>query len=86
MVHLANPSAGESGLLQSRIQPAFRQAISNRGFEPRRCHVRSGDAEVYPDRTCFPTHHLAFWRDHNMLFFSAGVGGPGVLGWLDLKY
>jgi hypothetical protein len=35
--------------------------------------------------TCFPTHHLAFSRDHNTLFFSAGVGGPGVLGWLDLK-
>jgi hypothetical protein len=35
--------------------------------------------------TCFPTHHLAFSRDHNMLFFSAGVAGPGVLGWLDIK-
>jgi hypothetical protein len=35
--------------------------------------------------TCFPTHHLAFSRDHNMLFFSAGVAGPGVLGWLDVK-
>ncbi len=35
--------------------------------------------------TCFPTHHLAFSRDHRMLFFSAGVVGPGVLGWLDVK-
>jgi hypothetical protein len=35
--------------------------------------------------TCFPTHHLAFSRDHEMLFFSAGVVGPAVLGWLDVK-
>ncbi len=35
--------------------------------------------------TCFPTHHLAFSRDHSVLFFSAGVIGPGVLGWLDVK-
>jgi hypothetical protein len=35
--------------------------------------------------TCFPTHHLAFSRDHDMLFFSAGVVGPAVLGWLDVK-
>ena len=35
--------------------------------------------------TCFPTHHLAFSRDHARLFFSAGVAGPGVLGWLDVK-
>ena len=35
--------------------------------------------------TCFPTHHLAFSRDHNRLFFSAGVVGPAVLGWLDVK-
>ena len=35
--------------------------------------------------TCFPTHHLAFSRDHNRLFFSGGVAGPGVLGWLDVK-
>jgi hypothetical protein len=35
--------------------------------------------------TCFPTHHLAFSRDHGMLFLSAGVAGPAVLGWLDVK-
>jgi mannose-6-phosphate isomerase-like protein (cupin superfamily) len=35
--------------------------------------------------TCFPTHHLAFSRDHDRLFFSAGVVGPAVLGWLDVK-
>jgi hypothetical protein len=35
--------------------------------------------------TCFPTHHLAFSKDHNTLFFSPGVVGPGVLGWLDVK-
>jgi hypothetical protein len=35
--------------------------------------------------TCFPTHHLAFSRDHDMLFLSAGVAGPAVLGWLDVK-
>ena len=35
--------------------------------------------------TCFPTHHLAFSRDHGTLFFSAGVVGPAVLGWLDVK-
>ncbi len=37
--------------------------------------------------TCFPTHHLAFSRDHDMLFFSGGVAHglrqpvrPGDLG------
>jgi Carboxypeptidase regulatory-like domain len=35
--------------------------------------------------TCFPTHHLAFSKDHSKLFLSAGVVGPGVLGWLDVK-
>ena len=35
--------------------------------------------------TCFPTHHLAFSKEHSKLFLSAGVVGPGVLGWLDVK-
>jgi hypothetical protein len=35
-------------------------------------------------RTCFPTHHLNFSQD-NILWTSAGVVGPGVIGWLDVK-
>ena len=36
--------------------------------------------------TCFPTHHLAFAEDANhTLWTSAGVGGPGVIGWLNRK-
>ena len=35
-------------------------------------------------RTCFPTHHLNFAKD-DILWTSAGVVGPGVLGWLDVK-
>jgi hypothetical protein len=36
--------------------------------------------------TCFPTHHLNFAQDENQtLWVSAGVAGPGVLGWLDRK-
>ena len=35
-------------------------------------------------RTCFPTHHLNFSED-DILWTSAGVIGPGVLGWLDVK-
>jgi hypothetical protein len=35
-------------------------------------------------RTCFPTHHLNFSKD-NVLWTSAGVVGPGVIGWLDVK-
>lgn len=36
--------------------------------------------------TCFPTHHLIFAEDANQtLWTSAGVGGPGVAGWLDRK-
>jgi hypothetical protein len=36
--------------------------------------------------TCFPTHHLIFAEDANdTLWASAGVGGPGVLGWLNRK-
>ncbi|MGH8693243.1 MAG: carboxypeptidase-like regulatory domain-containing protein, partial [Burkholderiales bacterium] len=36
--------------------------------------------------TCFPTHHLIFAEDANdTLWASAGVGGPGVVGWLNRK-
>jgi hypothetical protein len=36
--------------------------------------------------TCFPTHHLNFASDKNQtLWTSAGVAGPGVLGWLNRK-
>ena len=36
--------------------------------------------------TCFPTHHLKFAEDANQtLWTSAGVGGPGVIGWLNRK-
>jgi hypothetical protein len=36
--------------------------------------------------TCFPTHHLTFAQDANQtLWTSAGVGGPGVIGWLNRK-
>src|SRR5690349_3677771 len=33
-------------------------------------------------RTCFPTHHLNFDRN-NVLWTSAGVIGPAVIGWFD---
>ena len=36
--------------------------------------------------TCFPTHHLAFAQDANQtLWTSAGVAGPGAIGWLNRK-
>ena len=36
--------------------------------------------------TCFPTHHLNFASDANQtLWTSAGIGGPGVIGWLNRK-
>jgi hypothetical protein len=36
--------------------------------------------------TCFPTHHLNFASDANQtLWLSAGVAGPGVVGWLNRK-
>jgi hypothetical protein len=36
--------------------------------------------------TCFPSHHLAFADDANhTLWTSAGIGGPGVIGWLNRK-
>jgi len=36
--------------------------------------------------TCFPTHHLIFAEDaNNTLWTSAGVTGPGVVGWLNRK-
>ena len=35
-------------------------------------------------RTCFPTHHLNFDKN-GLLWTSAGVVGPGVIGWLDSK-
>ena len=36
--------------------------------------------------TCFPTHHLIFAEDaNNTLWTSSGVGGVGVVGWLNRK-
>ena len=36
--------------------------------------------------TCFPTHHLMFAEDGNQtLWTSAGVAGPGVVGWFNRK-
>jgi len=36
--------------------------------------------------TCFPTHHLNFAADASQtLWTSAGIGGPGVIGWLNRK-
>jgi hypothetical protein len=36
--------------------------------------------------TCFPTHHLKFAEDANQtLWTSAGIAGPGVIGWLNRK-
>ncbi|TAK06231.1 carboxypeptidase regulatory-like domain-containing protein [bacterium] len=36
--------------------------------------------------TCFPTHHLVFAEDaNNTLWTSSGVGGVGVVGWLNRK-
>src|SRR5438132_5985674 len=36
--------------------------------------------------TCFPTHHLIFAEDaNNTLWTSSGVGGAGVVGWLNRK-
>ncbi|PYS49120.1 MAG: hypothetical protein DMG13_24070 [Acidobacteria bacterium] len=36
--------------------------------------------------TCFPTHHLNFAADVNQtLWLSSGIGGPGVIGWLNRK-
>jgi hypothetical protein len=36
--------------------------------------------------TCFSTHHLNFARDANQtLWTSAGIAGPGVIGWLNRK-
>ena len=35
---------------------------------------------------CFPTHHLSFGEDaNNTLWFSSGVGGLSVAGWLNVK-
>ena len=36
--------------------------------------------------TCFATHHLNFAHDsNNTLWLSGGIGGPGVIGWLNRK-
>src|ERR1044071_6204035 len=36
--------------------------------------------------TCFPTHHLNFASDANQtLWISAGIAGPGVMGWLNRR-
>jgi hypothetical protein len=76
----ANPDFCKAGSTQPSAK-AFPIAESNRNiamYDP-------ATQKFTLISTCFPTHHLAFSRDHNMLFLSAGVAGPGVLGWLDIK-
>lgn len=76
----ANPDWCKAGSSQPSAS-AFPIAESNRNiamFDP-------GTRKFTLISTCFPTHHLAFSPDHARLFFSAGVAGPGVLGWLDVK-
>jgi hypothetical protein len=76
----ANPDWCQAGSTQRSAQ-AFPIKVSNRNIA-----MYDPAAEKFTlVSTCFPTHHLAFSRDHTMLFFSAGVAGPAVLGWLDVK-
>jgi len=76
----ANPDFCKAGSTQPSAK-AFPIAESNRNIA-----MYDPTAKKFTlISTCFPTHHLAFSRDHTMLFFSAGVAGPGVLGWLDVK-
>jgi len=71
--------------VQGRFDPAIGKSVPDQCVKPQYRDVRSAANKFTLLSTCFPTHHLAFTRDHDMLFFSAGVAGPGVLGWLDVK-
>jgi hypothetical protein len=76
----ANPDWCQAGSTQPSAK-AFPIKVSNRNIA---MYDPAADKFTLLS-TCFPTHHLAFSRDHDMLFFSAGVAGPAVLGWLDAK-
>jgi hypothetical protein len=96
-----NPMFDEKGRIwfTARIRPNDNPAYCKKGSEHPSAKVFPIDSggrnlsffDPQTDKftlihTCFPTHHLNFAADaNNTLWTSAGVVGPGVLGWLNRK-
>jgi hypothetical protein len=96
-----NPMMDQNGRpwFAVRLRPAATPAFCRRGSEHPSAKAfpieRSGrGTSMYDPATgrftlvdlCFPTHHLSFAEDaDNTLWFSSGVGGVGVAGWLNTR-
>jgi hypothetical protein len=77
----ANPDYCKAGSSHPSAK-AFPLPVSNRHvsmYDP-----KSGKFALIS--TCFTTHHLNFAADaNNTLWLSGGIGGPGVIGWVNTK-
>jgi hypothetical protein len=96
-----NPMMDEKGRIwfTSRIRPSknpdvCRQGSSNASAKAFPIEEADRHLSMYDPAsgkftlisTCFPTHHLNFASDANQtLWLSSGIGGPGVIGWLNRK-
>ena len=86
VVHAAHPPGGQSRLLQAGILAPVGADRADRSRRPESVDYDPATGKFTLIDTCFATHHLNFASDANQtLWTSAGVGGPGVIGWLNRK-
>jgi hypothetical protein len=78
----ANPDFCKAGSAHPSAKAFPLNGEANRHFSM--YDPKSGEWKLV--RTCFPTHHLNFARDKdNTLWATSGVGGVGVIGWLNRR-
>jgi hypothetical protein len=96
-----NPMMDEKGRIwyTARVRPNDNPAWCKKGSDHPSAKVfpineANRDLSIYDPATgkftlistCFPTHHMNFASDANQtLWTSSGVGGAGVVGWLNRK-
>ena len=86
VVHAAHPSGGQSGLLQAGSSHPSAQIVPIETGGRNLSYYDPATGKFTLIDTCFATHHLNFASDANQtLWTSAGVVGPGVIGWLNRK-
>ena len=85
LVHLARPSAGQSGLLQegsdhpsAKLFPLEQSGRQLAMYDPK-------TGKLTHISTCFGTHHLMFAEDANNTLWTSAAARSGVVGWLNTQ-